>query len=469
MQDLWQHQSDAVEYAASRQWSLWHLGMGTGKTRAEIEFVRRVLAGEATGRILVVCPKAVIAAQIKQFSLWAPEIRVLALDRGTGRDKERRLAAALADTSPLVVIVNYETAWRMPLLERTAWSMLVYDEVHRLKAPSGSASRWAARMGKRNPFAKRLGLTGTLIAHSPLDVWAIYRAMESPTLTTFSDTYTAFKARYAVTNPRIPGMVTKFIRQDELSEKIASTTFYRRSEDVLDLPEILHERLEFELSQAESRVHRELETALIASIGEATVAPPNALAVALRMRQTCSGHVRRDDEQQSRPIDQTPSKASRFGDWLEDLPPHEPIVVFAVFTEDLRQVRIRCEASGRKVSELSGRCNELAAWQAGESDVLVAQIQSGGIGVDLTRAAYGVFYSVGYELSMWLQAIARLHRPGQTRTTRLYAMVAKLPHNRMSIEDRIHAALINRRDAIEEIVNVYRHAPGAAVADRVAQ
>lgn len=467
--ELWKHQAEAIDYAASRQWSIWHLGMGTGKTRAEIEVVRNCAAGGGGTRFLVVCPKAVIAAQVKQFSLWAPEIRVVALDRGTSRDKERRLSTALADTSPLVVIVNYETAWRMPLIEQTPWAMLVYDEVHRLKAPSGAASRWAARMGKKNPTAKRLGLTGTLLAHSPLDLWAIYRAMEAPNLTTWGETYTAFKARYAVCNPRIPGMVTRFIRQDELAEKLAATTFHRRSEDVLDLPEILHERLEFELSPEEARVHRELETALMASIGDAVVAPPNALGVALRMRQVCSGHVRRDEEQQSRPIEATPNKASRFGDWLEDLPPREPLVVFAVFTEDLRQIRLRCEESGRRVSELSGRCNELASWQAGDTDVLITQIQSGGIGVDLTRAAYGVFYSVGYELSTWLQAIARLHRPGQTRTTRLYAMVAKLPNNRMSIEDRIHAALINRRDAIEEIVNVYRRAPGATVADCVAQ
>jgi len=453
MDRLWNHQREAIDYAAGRQWSIWHLGMGAGKTRAEVEVCKAT-----GGRILVVCPKAVIAAQVKQFLLWAPEMRVLPLDRGTSKDKARRLTGSLADTSPLVVVVNYETAWRMPLLEKIEWTLLVYDECHRLKAPSGSASRWAARMGKRNPTAKRLGLTGTLVAHSILDLWAIYRAMESPNLTTWPDTYTAFKARYCVTNPRIPGMVVRFVRQDELAEKLAATSFYRRSEDVLDLPEIMHERLEFELSADEARVHRELETALIAQIGDAVVAPPNALAVALRMRQVCSGHVRRDGEVDSTPIEQTPSKAARFGDWLADLPPREPLVVFAVFTEDLRQARRQCEASGRTVSELSGRRNELAAWQAGETDVLIAQIQSGGIGVDLTRAAYGVFYSVGYELSMWLQATARLHRPGQTKTTRFYSLIAMLPANRVSIEGRIHAALADRRDAIEEIVNAYRYA-----------
>ena len=459
MSTLWGHQREAVMYARGKRDVILHLGMGCGKSRIAIEIIKEAILGKLNVRILICCPKAVCAAWAKQFSLWSPETRVLILDAdvGTGADKEKALKSAMADTSPLVVVINYESAWRVALIEKTKWSVLVYDEVHRLKSPSGKASRWASRMGSKNPEAKRLGLSGTLISHGPLDAYGVYRAIESPECATFGQTYGAFKSRYAVTNPHVPGMVVRFVNQDEMQKKIADTTFYRRSEDVLDLPPIMHEDLTFELSPAERAMYRSLEKDFCALLRDKTITPKNAMVGALRMLQCCGGHITPDDEKVAVSISEgTPSKASRFAEWLEDVPEREPLVVFCRFTADLAAARKCLESSGRTVSELSGRMNNLAAWQAGQTDVLVTQIQSGGIGIDLTRAGIAVFYSIGYPLSEWLQAIARLHRPGQTKHTHIYSLSATLPHNTLTIEGRVYAALRERKEVVDDLVSLYR-------------
>jgi hypothetical protein len=46
-------------------------------------------------------------------------------------------------------------------------------------------------------------------------------------------------------------------------------------------------------------------------------------------------------------------------------------------------------------------------------DVLGAQLKSGGVGIDLTRARYGIYYSLDFALADYLQSRKRLHRPGQ--------------------------------------------------------
>jgi len=94
--------------------------------------------------------------------------------------------------------------------------------------------------------------------------------------------------------------------------------------------------------------------------------------------------------------------------------------------------------------------------------VLVAQIQSGGIGIDLTRAAVGVFYSLGHSLSEWLQAIARLHRPGQQRNTRFFSLVATLL-NKPTADGRVYEALSNRKEVVDAILDAYstRHSKPA--------
>lgn len=456
-QGLWQHQREAIMYARERLAVILHIGMGAGKTRTAIEILKEYALGRLNVRILVCSPKAVVAAWAKQLSMWWPEMRVLCLEKGTSAEKEQQVKAAMADLSPLIIVVNYETAWRMPITEKIKWTAIVYDEVHRLKAPSGATSRWAARMGQKNPEAKRIGLSGTLIAHSPLDAWGVWRAMESPDCTTFGRTYTAFKARYCVVNPRVPGMVLRFINQDEMRAKIAATTFYRRTEDCVDLPPISHQDLTFELSPAEARVYRELEREFCALLGDKSVTPQNAMIVALRLLQCCGGYVTADGEKVATQIDTSAglSKARRFAEWLEDLG-REPIVVFCRFRADLDAARAAIEATGRTVSELSGRMNDLARWQAGTTDALVTQIQSGGIGIDLTRASYGVFYSIGHSLSEYLQAVARLHRPGQTQHTQFYNLVATLPGNRPSIETRVYSALHERKDVVDELVSLYR-------------
>jgi SNF2 family DNA or RNA helicase len=139
---------------------------------------------------------------------------------------------------------------------------------------------------------------------------------------------------------------------------------------------------------------------------------------------------------------------------LEDLPADEPLVIFARFTSDIAACRAAANACGRAVSELSGAMNQLADWQAGKTTVLVAQIQSGGIGIDLTRAAYAVFYSLGYSLAEYEQAVARLHRPGQERRTVIYHLTATA-NGRSTVDGRVYQALRERKEVVDAIIDGY--------------
>jgi SNF2 family DNA or RNA helicase len=116
------------------------------------------------------------------------------------------------------------------------------------------------------------------------------------------------------------------------------------------------------------------------------------------------------------------------------------------------------------VSVLNGQHNELADWQAGKTTVLIANQASGGVGIDLTRAAYGVFYSLGHSLSDYLQAIARLHRPGQTKKTHFYSLVATVDGNQ-TVDGSVYKALESRQEVIDAIIRGYsgtKRAVGAA-------
>lgn len=209
------------------------------------------------------------------------------------------------------------------------------------------------------------------------------------------------------------------------------------------------------MTAKEGRVYTGLERDFCVQLEDGTITPSNAMVGLLRMLQATSGFMRLDGEDVARQIDDVPSKFAAFAELLEDMPPDEPLVVFCRFRSDINCVLKACEAHGRSVSELSGKVDDLAAWQAGQTAVLVAQIQSGGIGIDLTRANVGVFFSLGHSLSEWLQAIARLHRPGQERHTRFFSLVATL-QGKTTADGRVYEALKNRKEVIDVICESYR-------------
>jgi SNF2 family DNA or RNA helicase len=458
---IWRHQEDAIAWAWSRPWALWHHGMGSGKSRSALEFIKRWLAEHGGSRILVCCPKAVIAAWVKQVGLWAPHIRVVALDKASSAAKEKAFQASIADTSPVIVVCNYESVWRIKGIEKAKWDFLVWDEVHRLKSPSGVASRWARRMVKSNQQAKRLGLSGTLIPHSILDAWAIYAAVEYP-MAVWNPSFTLHKAEHAVFANGPQRFVVGFKNLDKAHAKIAATTHHVRSCDVLDLPPITFEDVPCELSPQEAKLYREVETEFCAVCEAGTVTPANALVQLLRIQQICGGYVRFDGEAAASQIAEHPAKAATLADRLQDLPTTEPLVVFCRFTSDIAAAKAAALADGRTVSELSGHANELADWQAGKTNTLITQIQSGGIGVDMTRCGernccYAFFYSLGYSLAEYEQAVARLHRPGQEKKVFVYHLVATI-NGRSTVDGRVYEALRERKEVVDVIIRGYsRH------------
>jgi SNF2 family DNA or RNA helicase len=136
---------------------------------------------------------------------------------------------------------------------------------------------------------------------------------------------------------------------------------------------------------------------------------------------------------------------------MDGLAQGEPVIVFARFHADLDAIHRVAGKQGRSVGELSGRVNQLAAWQAGECDVLAVQIQSGGVGIDLTRAHYVMYYSLGYNLGEYEQSLARPRRPGQEHPVTYYHLIAK-----GTIDSIVYRALAKRRRVVDEVLKEIR-------------
>jgi SNF2 family DNA or RNA helicase len=240
--------------------------------------------------------------------------------------------------------------------------------------------------------------------------------------------------------------VAQYSNLEDLREKMDAIRLYV-DRDVLDLPDAISVAKHVTLTAKEEKLHRELERELVADIDAGRVTAKNALTKLLKLQQAICGWAKTDDGEMVRV---GTSREDALTEILEDLGVQggEPAVVFCRFRADLDAVHSACKKLDAESLELSGRVNQLAEWQQNDAPPVIAvQIQAGGLGVDLTRSRYGIFYSLGYSLGDYEQALARYHRPGQDRKVTHIQVVAP-----GTVDEHVYNALEQKKNVIDFVI-----------------
>ena len=462
----WMHQRQAYNFARELKVAALHMDMGTGKSLVAV-----ARAMDIGGDILIVCPDKVVPVWPREFRHHAhtpvhAETGRRHKKRGLGFSKlsvKERTAAftEMRDCTcglPHIYLVNYEILATEPLksfLANRHWDLVVYDEAHRLKSPQGTTSKSAALVSAKADHV--LELTGTPMPHSPLDIFGQYRALDK---SIFGSSFTTFRARYAIMGgfqgKNVVGMNPATI--DELHAKVYQVAFRVRAEDVLDLPPVMDQYLSTTMDGAQAKAYESMLNEMTAEFPGLSVSEmatravqgetlaQNALVKLLRLRQITGGSLKDDASGETLMLGD--AKEKLLAEWMEDFPKDEPLAVFAEFTADIATIRRVAEKQGRTHGEVSGQRNDLN--EDGEFpehlDVLAVQIASGGTGVDLTRAAYAAYYSVGYNNGNYEQSRKRLHRPGQTRPVRFTHLLCE-----ETIDETVYETLQGRSDMTSSV------------------
>lgn len=453
---LWPHQIRALEFLADKSAAMLAMEMGTGKTRVALEFLSR----KGCRRALILCPLSVVP------HVWPEEARLglgpgaetipLTARGSAGKLKQLQQARARnpqpPPEAPQLFVLNYEAAWRGELGEtllELPWDLLILDESHRVKNPSGQAARFADRLGRNIPC--KLALTGTPMPHSPLDLWAQYRVLDP---SRFQPTYREFENRYAVAidlpPPRRGRQVIGYRNQEEFQDRFRALAYQATAQDTLDLPPARHTSRTVNLGPAARRAYQQMREEYSARLGDGSaVNAANAAAMIAKLQQIAAGFLIHKDGQIS---DLDNAKEQALAEFLEDLPAREPVAVFARFTRDLQRIAAAAQAAGRPCYELSGARKQMSSWKEDSGGaVLAAQLQAGGLGIDLTKARHCVYYTLDYNLGNFRQSLARLRRPGQAGSVNyLYLIAAD------SIDESILRSLRSKESLVDRILRERR-------------
>jgi SNF2 family DNA or RNA helicase len=451
---LWDHQAEGVKLAKPNPGFVFGYEPGAGKTLTAF----RTIAERGHQKILTFAPKRVLSTWVDQAERHTEGLAVRAFGKGDIKRRVKEMQGFLSETEgvPSVSVINYESidqkgAMR-DFLVKQDWDLLIADECHRIKSAGGTRSRWLATLGKRVPY--RLGLTGTLLPHSPLDVYGQYRMIDPRV---FGTNYAAFKGRYMNMHPLFPDTLlnVKPEMAEEFQRRIHSIAHFVKTVDVLDLPEMLPlQRIEVELEPSARKIYKEIEEEFWSEVEDGQVTASNILVKIIRLQQITSGWLPLDD---GRLKQVSQAKERALADLLSDIDPQEPVVVFCRFHQDLDAIgMVAADISGRKYAEISGRVGEegYTAWKEGRANIIGIQIQAGGEGLnDLVNSRILIYYNVTYSLGVYTQSQARLQRPGQIRNVAEYHLVAS-----DTIDEKILRALSERRDLVASILERGRDA-----------
>ena len=402
-------------------------------------------------------PLSILGVWEEEFQKFAAFPYALAVLSGSSAKKLDTLRH-MNGTALQVVVVNYESAWR---LEKalTTWhpDLIIADEGHKIKTHNIAASKAMHRMGAKASY--RLLLTGTVITNKAIDVFSQYKFL-NPAI--YGNSFYAFRNRYFdMVGYGNHTPVLKKSMEGELTEKLHSISYRATKAECLDLPETTDVIRQVELEPAALRIYRGLVKESYAELagGEqgapVAVTATNILTRLLRLSQLTGGFLGNDETAAVEQV--SAAKLSALEDILDGaVAEGKKLVIIARFLPEIKAICKLLEKRGLRYSCITGevkdRDEQVAKFQK-EPEVMafVGQIATAGLGITLTAASTMVFYSLDYSMSNFEQTKARIHRVGQRMPCTYLYLVA-----RGTVDEKVLAALESKADLARTLVDDYR-------------
>lgn len=411
------YQKRAGEWILDHPRSLLFLGMGMGKSVITLTAIERLRCYGEAERVLVIAPKTVAE------STWSDEagkwdhldLRV-SLIAGTPAQRRRALAA----DADVYVTGRDTTAWLVEEAGKTPpFDMLVIDELTSFKNPRSVRFKALRRWLPHIP--RIVGLTGTPAPNGLLDLWGqVYCVDGGERLGRF---VTHYRARWFDTFERnnIPIRVTpRPGAMEEIMDRLSDIALSMRSEDWLDLPPALIEDVSVRLPAGDMERYRRFErdSVMEAMAGGDTITAANAAALVNKLSQYSDGALY-DDTGTVREIHS--AKLDALEEIMESA--GGPVLCFYQFRHD--RDRIEARFPKLRVRRYEG-ASDLRDWNAGRIDLLLAHPASTAYGLNMQQGgSVIVWFSTGWNLELYEQANARLHRQGQRERVRIFNLIGQ--------------------------------------------
>jgi len=445
------HQRTALERSWGEANFALFMEQGTGKTKVIIDTAELLRDNHGLQQVLIVCPKTVIGT-------WESEIRTHGhphwkvfkwplpfMSPCFTEAHKGGIRALIINPDALLSNVNY---LRMQeFLGRSTQNLMVIDESTIIKNARAKRTEKCWILGMRCKW-KRI-LTGTPIAHSPLDLWSQLQFLDSKIM---NSSFFQFRGRYALMGGWGNKEVIGFRNLEDLTGIIDPWSFRVTKEECLDLPPKVYEVREVELKPEAMKMYRSAKELMLKDVVkargmDASRVKTTALGHFQKLRQITGGAVKIDD---SRFLELDQSKIAAVFEILEEV--QGQVIIWCQFKHEIRRLKEAIPSAGVIDGGATAldRDEAIKNFQIGKSRCIICQNDAGSLGITLTAASTAIFYSNSDRYSSRIQAEDRCHRAGQTKSVTYYDLIVpgtvdrtmmKLLKNKQNLADKVLEAL----------------------------
>lgn len=438
------------------------MDMGTGKTPTTISLIRYKYA--MSGGVLptvIFCPVITLENWKNEFTTWTKiDPQHIGIVKGTPK---KRLET-IENPAHKIIIVNYEALRSEPVVKaliKRQFRIAACDESQRIKSYKSIGCRKVLQVTKTATVFKAI-LSGTPITNMVSDIWSQFLFLDGGA--TFGNRMSVFKARYMEqyipNGETYPKWRLNPYKAEEFTDMLSTRAARITTEDAVDLPEMVINHVDVELSKEQKKHYDEVVKELITWLSDQEDNPlivKNALTKMLRLNEISSGFMKLYDGKVHR-FKENP-RLDACMELVEQSTPHK-VIIFCIFKENYKDLRRELEKRNIKYVEITGEVSteeKLAAAAEfnnpeGEARVCIANTRAAGLGVNLVGARYKIYYTRNFSLDDYLQSQKRNNRAGAIKyhdTLFDYHLIAP-----RTIDERIYKRIIQKKKFSDKLLDI---------------
>lgn len=404
---------------------------GSGKTASVLGMYAYLRSKGLVRRILVICPKNAFGSWMDEFSLCfdgVEPLRALNIHSPVYKSTMQRNAALQYDSGRSnLILVNYESVGGvldslLQLLDKH--TLLVFDEVHKVKRVNGEYAENALRLSREACYA--VAMTGTPIPNAYTDIYNLLHILFPHEYDEFFD--------FTVPMLRDPGPADITAINDKLQP-----FFCRTTKEQLGVPKANDDLLcASEATAAENRLlrilqmkYRKNKLALLVRILQMESDPKLLLrsldlsdfAYLLDDSVESAGIDYADYSEEVKSLIDSCGRTTKFRRCVELAASltrqHKPVIIWCMFVSSIRNLSEALEKMGIRTRCIYGevsleeRQQILADFRRGDTQVLLTNPHTLAESVSLHGVCHdAIYFEYSYNLVHLLQSKDRIHRLG---------------------------------------------------------
>ena len=400
-----EHQKTTAEFLTGNPKAFCFNEQGTGKTASVIWAVDYLMALGLVKRVLVICPLSIMKSAWQQDLFKFAIHRTVTVAYGAAR-KRKELVGAGAE----FVIINFDGVGivKKEIIDG-GFDLIVVDEASAYK--NAQTARWKDLRDLTKVIKGLWMLTGTPAAQSPVDAYGLAKLVNPkgvpPFFGQFRDSVmnkiTAFKW---AAKPTAQAVVHNILQPAIRFEK----------SQCLDLPPVTFAERDAPLTPQQQKYYTMLKKQLLIEAAGEEISAINAAVLVNKLLQVAGGAVYSDTGEV---IEFDVSNRLNVVQEVIEESSHK-VLVFIPFTHTIELLQKHLTKNGISCDVINGavpvnrRSDIVKQFQEQpEPKVLLIQPKAASHGLTLTAANTIVWYAPCNSVETYLQANARIDRPGQ--------------------------------------------------------